>query len=107
MSEAGKIEKSIHVVSLKKVYYGRKTNRADRAVRLLKKYARRHFKEAEEIIIDPRVNEYIWSRSREKPPRRIIIEFRYDKEEKKLRILLARPSRMVSRATEESKPISK
>ncbi len=105
MSEEGKIVKSIHVIPLKKVYYGRKTNRADRAIRLLRRYAARHFKEAEKIIIDPVVNEYIWSRSREKPPRRIVVEFRYDKEEKTLKILLVRTGRakrMVFATTREA-----
>ncbi len=104
MSEEGKIEKYIHVIPLKRVYFGRKTNRADRAVRYLKKYAQRHFKEAERIIIHPSVNEYIWSRSREKPPRRIIVEFRYNKEEKTLKVFLARRARAIAGLAKQSKP---
>ncbi|ABN70184.1 LSU ribosomal protein L31E [Staphylothermus marinus F1] len=93
MSEEGKITRSIHVIPLKRVYWGRRTNRADRAVRLIRKYVRRHFKEAEKIIIDPAVNEYVWSRSREKPPRRVIVEIRFDKEEKTAKVLLIRSSK--------------
>jgi large subunit ribosomal protein L31e len=91
--EKGGIAKSIHVISLKRVYWGRRTNRADRAIRLIRKYIRRHFKEAEKIIIDPSVNEYVWSRSREKPPRRVIVEIRFDKEEKTAKVLLVRESK--------------
>lgn len=93
MSEEGKIIKSVHVIPLKRVYWGRRTNRADRAIRLIRKYVKRHFKEAERIIIDPAVNEYVWSRSREKPPRRITVEIRFDKEEKIAKVLLVRPTR--------------
>ncbi|MEM0506437.1 MAG: 50S ribosomal protein L31e [Thermosphaera sp.] len=90
MSEQGQIVKSIHLIPLKKVYYGRRANRADRAVRLVKKYVARHFKEAEKIIVDPRVNDYIWSRSREKPPRKVLVEVRFDKESKTVKVFLAR-----------------
>ncbi|MEM1921520.1 MAG: 50S ribosomal protein L31e [Desulfurococcaceae archaeon] len=91
MSEAG-IVKSIHVIPLKKVYFGRRKNRADRAIRLIRRYVARHFKDVERILIDNAVNEYIWSRSREKPPRRITVEIRVNKEEKTARVLLVRKS---------------
>ena len=93
MSEAG-VVKSIHVIPLKRIYFGRRKNRADRAIRFIRKYVARHFKEVEKIIIDPRVNEYIWSRGREKPPRRITVEIRFDKEEKLARVLLVRRKRV-------------
>lgn len=83
-------EKIIHTIPLGRVYYGRRRNRADRAIRLVKKYVLRHFKEAERVIIDNDVNEYIWSRNREKPPRRVTVEIRFDKEEKVAKVLLAR-----------------
>ncbi len=92
--ESRKIISSIHVIPLKKVYYGRRTNRADRAIRLIRKYVARHFKEAEKIIIHPSVNEYVWSRSREKPPRRIVVEIRFDKEERIAKVLLVRRSKV-------------
>lgn len=89
MSESS-IAKSIHVIPLKRIYFGRRSNRADRAVKLIRKYVSRHFKEAERIIVDPGVNEYVWSRSREKPPRRVVVEIRFNKEEKTARVLLMR-----------------
>lgn len=91
MSESS-IVKSIHIIPLKKIYFGRRRNRADRAIRYIRKYVSRHFKEAEKIIIDPGVNEYIWFRSREKPPRRVVVEIRFNKEEKTARVFLLRKS---------------
>lgn len=85
--------KRIHVIPLKRVYWGRRTNRADRAIRLIRKYVARHYKEAEKIVIHSSVNEYIWSRGREKPPRRIVVEIRYNKNEKEAKVLLVRDSK--------------
>lgn len=89
MSESS-IVKSIHTIPLKKIYFGRRGNRADRAIRLIRKYVLRHFKEAESVVIDPSVNEYVWGRSRERPPRRVIVEIRFNREEKTARVLLLR-----------------
>jgi len=89
VSEEG-VVKAIHVIPLKHVYFGRRANRADRALRLIRKYVARHFKEAEKIIISPDVNEYVWSRGREKPPRRVVVEIRFNKEDKTARVLLVR-----------------
>lgn len=85
--------KRIHIIPLKKVYWGRRTNRADRAIKLISKYVARHYKDAEKIIIHNSVNEYIWSRSREKPPRRIVVEIRYNKNRKEAKVLLVRDSK--------------
>lgn len=90
MSEARSVEIALHTIPLKRVYFGRRANRADRAIRLLRRYVARHYKEAEKILIDPAVNLYVWSRSRERPPRRIVVEVRFDKELKTVRVLLPR-----------------
>ncbi len=60
----------VYLVNLSRVYWGRRSNRADRAVRLLRRFVSRHTK-AEKVVIGNDVNTYIWRRSREKPPRRI------------------------------------
>jgi len=62
-----------YVIPLRKVYEVPRTKRASRAIRLLKEIIKRHVK-AEEVIISPEVNEYIWSRGREKPPRRVAVK---------------------------------
>lgn len=72
MSEQGKtLEARVYNVNLSRVYWGRKSNRADRAVRLIKEFVARHTK-ANRVILSNEVNEYTW-RSREKPARRISI----------------------------------
>lgn len=96
MSESS-VSKSIHVIPLKRVYFGRRGNRADRAIRLVRKYVLRHFKEAERVVVDPRVNEYIWARSRERPPRRVAVEVRIDRSSKVARVLLLRRAKLKSR----------
>ncbi|MGC9011429.1 50S ribosomal protein L31e [Thermogladius sp.] len=97
MSEA-QVKRSVHVIPLSRVYFGRRMNRADRAVRLVRKYVARHYKQAEKIVIDPLVNKFIWSRGREKPPRRVVVEIRYDPEEKTAKVLLARSPRKTKTA---------
>ena len=60
----------VYVINLSRVYWGRRTNRADRAVRLIRRFVERHTK-ADRVVIDNEVNMEVWRRSREKPPRRI------------------------------------
>ncbi len=62
----------IYTLSLGRLYWGRRSNRSNRAVKYIRKFAMRHF-HVDDVLIDPLVNQYIWSRSREKPPRRITI----------------------------------
>jgi large subunit ribosomal protein L31e len=90
MSEERGVERVVHVIPLKRVYFGRRRNRADRAIRLIRRYVQRHFKEAQRVVISPEVNKYVWSRGREKPPRRVVVEIRFNKEEKIAKVLLAR-----------------
>ena len=67
------IDERIYTVPLRKVYWtGSRLRRANRAVRALQKFVQRHMK-PEEMLIMPEVNEHIWSRGIEKPPRRIRI----------------------------------
>ena len=64
----------IYVVNLKRVYWGKRTNRAKRAIRSIREFVSRHFGvEIENVKIDNTVNNYVWSRSIEKPPRRVPI----------------------------------
>lgn len=59
-----------YVIPLRKVYEVPRKKRAKVAVRLVKEFVMRHVK-PDEIYISIRVNEKIWERSAEKPPRRI------------------------------------
>ncbi len=62
----------IYTLSLGRLYWGRRSNRSNRAIKYIRKFVIRHF-HVNDVLIDPLVNQYIWSRSREKPPRRITI----------------------------------
>nr|MDP8002916.1 50S ribosomal protein L31e [Caldisphaera sp.]PMP60970.1 MAG: 50S ribosomal protein L31e [Caldisphaera sp.] len=65
-------EAFVYVIPLKRLYSGRKSNRAKRAVDLVRNFVSKHTKiEPENVVITDDVNSYIWSRSIEKPPRRI------------------------------------
>ncbi len=44
--------------------------RAEKAVKFLREFAKRHMK-GEEVVIDPEVNKIIWSRGAKNPPRKI------------------------------------
>ncbi|MCE4624057.1 MAG: 50S ribosomal protein L31e [Caldisphaeraceae archaeon] len=65
-------ESFVYIIPLKRLYYGRRVNRAKRAVDLIRKFVSRHAKiEEKNILIMDDVNAYIWSRGIEKPPRRV------------------------------------
>ncbi len=73
MAEKEKLVKAaVYNVNLSRVYWGRRTNRADRAVRMLRKFIARHLK-VDTVIITNELNNFIWSRGREKPPRRVSV----------------------------------
>ena len=65
------IEERIYTVPFfPKLAYSKRKKRAPRAIKILREFVKRHMK-ATNVIIATDVNEKIWSRSREKPPRRI------------------------------------
>ncbi|MGC9072023.1 MAG: 50S ribosomal protein L31e [Acidilobus sp.] len=65
-------EGAVYVVNLSRVYYGRSTNRAKRAVDLLKEFVARHSKVPHDsVVVLNEVNNYIWSRGIRRPPRRV------------------------------------
>ncbi len=67
------IDERIYTVPLRRAYWtGSRLRRANRAVRILRKFVERHMK-PEEIVIQKEVNERIWSRGIQKPPRRVRI----------------------------------
>jgi large subunit ribosomal protein L31e len=67
------IDERIYTVPLRKAYWtGSRLRRSNRAVRILKEFVERHMK-PDELLIQPEVNEKIWARGIQKPPRRIRI----------------------------------
>ncbi|MFW9787815.1 MAG: 50S ribosomal protein L31e [Candidatus Thorarchaeota archaeon] len=67
------IDERIYTVPLRKAYWtGSRLRRSNRAVRILREFVERHMK-PEELHIQPEVNERIWARGIQKPPRRVRI----------------------------------
>ena len=60
----------IYVINLNRIYWGKRVNRAKRAIKFIREFIARHTG-AEVVKIDNTVNNYVWSRSIEKPPRRV------------------------------------
>ena len=62
----------LYTIPLGKAYEAIRTKRAKRAVTMVKNFITRHMKvEGEDLAIDPALNEYLWTRGIEKPPRRV------------------------------------
>ena len=67
------IDERIYTVPLRRAYWsGSRLRRSNRAVRVLREFVERHMK-PEELLIQPEVNERIWARGIQKPPRRVRI----------------------------------
>jgi len=74
-------EERIYTVPLGRAWIMPVTKRAPRAMRILKAFIKRHMKTGDEsIIISNEVNEKIWSRGIEKPPRKIRVRAVKDRE---------------------------
>ncbi|TFF84916.1 50S ribosomal protein L31e, partial [Candidatus Heimdallarchaeota archaeon] len=62
-----------------KLRYSTRNKRTPRAIRLLKEFFFRHMK-AVDVIIDPELNEYLWARGIQKPPRKVRVRAIKDEE---------------------------
>ena len=83
------VDERIYTIPLGRAWVAPRRKRAARAVRLLRGFVERHMKvgvgpeeegEAERLVISNEVNEKIWSRGIEKPPRRIRVRAAKDVE---------------------------
>lgn len=84
------VEEKIYTIPLGKAWISPRKKRAPKAIRLIKSFIQRHMKikteveemeeEAERLVISNEVNEKIWSRGIEKPPRKIRVRAVKDKE---------------------------
>ncbi len=66
------IDKRIYIIPLAKARRGPRNKRAKKAIRYFREFMERHFK-PESLVISQEVNEKIWSRGIQKPPRKIKI----------------------------------
>ena len=73
MSQERRVEvERVYTINLRRTREVSRTKRAPYAIRLIRKFAARHMKaEVEKVRIGNDVNEAVWARSIEKPPRKI------------------------------------
>jgi large subunit ribosomal protein L31e len=59
-----------------------KTNRADKAMTLVREHLAKHFSVAEDAVrLDPSINEAVWAQGRTKPPSKLRVRAaRFDEE---------------------------
>jgi len=85
------VEERIYTIPLRRVWISPRKKRAPRAVRLVRSFIQHHMKvetgkkvsedeEEERLVISNEVNEKLWSRGIEKPPRNIRVRAVKDKE---------------------------
>lgn len=79
MSETEPVLERIYTVPLGRAWVAPRYRRAEKAVTVLRSFVERHMKPAS-VIIDTKVNEAIWSRGIEKPPRKIRVRMAKDDE---------------------------
>jgi large subunit ribosomal protein L31e len=84
------VEERFYTIPLRKAWISPRKKRAPRAGRIVKSFVLKHMKvrteaeeeeeEPEKLVIDNEVNEKLWSRGIEKPPRKIRVRVIKDKE---------------------------
>jgi len=85
------VEERIYTIPLGKAWIGPANRRAPRAVRIIKSFVTRHMKlkahregeeeeEPKKLVITNEVNESVWRKGIEKPPRKIRVRAAKDKE---------------------------
>ncbi|MCW4015346.1 MAG: 50S ribosomal protein L31e [Candidatus Bathyarchaeota archaeon] len=85
------VEERFYTIPLRNAWISPRKKRAPKAARIVKKFVLKHMKvrteafddeedEPEKLVIDNEVNEKLWSRGIEKPPRKIRVRVVKDKE---------------------------
>lgn len=84
------VEEKVYTIPLGRAWVSTRRKRAPRAMRLVRSFIQRHMKvkeealeegeEGERVVISNEVNERIWSRGIQKPPRKIRVRAAKDKE---------------------------
>ena len=73
------VEERIYTIPLGRAWISPRNKRTPRAVRIVRDFIQRHMK-PENLILSNEVNERIWSRGIQKPPRRIRVRAAKDEE---------------------------
>lgn len=79
MSDSKPVEERIYTIPLVRAWVVPKYRRSEKAITVLREFVQRHMK-PESIIIDTKVNEAIWSRGIENPPRKVRVKLSKDEE---------------------------
>ena len=83
------VEERFYTIPLRKAWISQRKKRAPRAMRIIRSFVEKHMKirseavgeeEAEFLVVSNAVNERVWSRGIEKPPRKIRVRAVKDKE---------------------------
>ncbi len=69
---SAEFDERVMTVPLRDVLAGTNTDRADKAMSLVRSHLAQHFNVEEEAVrLDPSINETVWERGRSKPPRKL------------------------------------
>lgn len=74
------VEDRLYTIPLRRAWIGSIRKRTPRALRILREFIKQHMK-TENVLIDSSVNQKLWSRGIEKPPRKIrvrVVKYRGD-----------------------------
>lgn len=77
MSDSKPVVERIYTVPLVRAWVVPKHRRSEKAITVLREFVQRHMK-PESIIIDTKVNEAIWRRGIENPPRKVRVKLSKD-----------------------------
>lgn len=73
------VEERVYTIPLGRAWRAPRPFRTPRAIREIRSFIERHMK-PESVKIDGRLNEFVWKRSIEKPPRRVRVKASKDKD---------------------------
>jgi len=69
---SAEFDERVMTIPLRDVLAGSNTDRADKAMNLVRSHLAQHFNvEEESVRLDPSINETVWERGRSKPPRKL------------------------------------
>lgn len=79
---AGDFEERVVTIPLRDVHAGSKTDRADRAMGIIREHLAQHFSVEEDAVrLDPSINEAVWAQGRNDPPSKLRVRAaRFDEE---------------------------
>ncbi len=98
-------EEQIFTINLRRVWSVPRTQRVPRAVKEVRRFVLRHLKAEEKTVwVDPRLNEVLWRRGREKPPRYVQVRvISITEPEELIQISPVEPEAALKEGVEEAK----